>query len=148
VIRAYFGPEATLEMLMRCATFLVVLLAMGCAGSQHAVHDSAEGPEFAATDLEGYWRCASDGSVTHITNVGLPSGGSGSYTPPDGAMVPDGKFRGIHFLERNRWEAMENERARPGFVGDEDDPFTWRRVTIEMLDRNAFRIGKTVYHRQ
>ena len=123
----------------------------GCAtgrGDQDSsTGDPATTSDFSATDLEGYWRCSRDSSVTHITNVGLPGGGSGSCTPPGGTMVPDGKFRSIRFLGGNQWEAMEKERPVAGPAGEPDDPFAWRRVIIELLDRNTFRIGKTLFRR-
>ena len=130
---------------------IVVVTLVGCASGNGPIDQTSQVSvelQFAATDLEGYWRCAEDGSVTHITNVEMPGGGAGSFTPPDGRMIPDGLFRSVHFLGDNRWEAMMNERARPGFVAGEDDPLSWRRVVIEMENRHAFRVGRTLFRRQ
>ncbi len=130
---------------------LPLVVGWGCASGQGDAGSDAEivteTGEYAATDLEGYWRCSRDSSVTHITNVGLPGGGAGSYTPPGGTMVPEGKFRSIRFLGDNQWEAMEMERPHARVPGEPEDPFAWRRVMIEMLDRNTFRIGKTLFRR-
>jgi hypothetical protein len=134
-----------------CLIMAVALVGSGCASGgdpSDVAPDESPAPRFAATDLEGYWRCADDGSVTHITNVEMPGGGAGSFTPPGGPMVPDGRFRGIRFLGANQWEAMENERARPGFFGEGDHPLAWRRVVIEMESRHVFTVGTTVFRRQ
>lgn len=130
---------------------LTLLAGLGCATTRHGSAVAAGQPgqsgEFVATDLEGYWQCSLDGSVTHITNVGLPGGGSGSDTQPGGTMVPEGRFRNIRFLGGHQWEALEMERPLARVPGEPEDPFAWRRVVIEMVDRNTFVIGKMLYRR-
>ena len=103
--------------------------------------------QISASSIVGYWRNANDGLETHITEVGTNSWGSGSFKDMNGNMVPAGKFRNIRYLGKNKWECLQYRHSPTLIYPEDKSRISWENTIIEMLNKNTFKIGNTLYYR-